>query len=166
MTGHSTRFSIRTALAAERPGLVKIWQAAAAASHHFLREEDIRTLRPAVIEYLGLADLELWVLCDEADIPVGFMGLARAAVDSLFIAPEFSRQGGGTLLINHARQLKGPLTVDVNEQNTAALSFYRRVGFEVVGRSPVDSDGRPFPLLHLRETRRDQILREEKTVKP
>jgi putative acetyltransferase len=42
------------------------------------------------------------------------------------------------------------LTVDVNEQNGAALGFYEALGFEVVDRSPVDEDGRPFPLLHLR----------------
>ena len=42
----------------------------------------------------------------------------------------------------------GPLAVDVNEQNEAALGFYRSLGFELVGRSPTDSGGRPFPLLH------------------
>jgi len=138
-------------LAAERPGLVDLWERATAATHHFLRADDIRSLRPAVVDYLAIADLELWVLCDEYDTPVGFMGLSDAAIDSLFIAPEFARRGGGTLLVQHARRLKGPLTVDVNEQNSAALDFYRRVGFEIVGRSPVDSAGRPFPLLHLRE---------------
>ncbi len=40
--------------------------------------------------------------------------------------------------------------VDVNEQNTQALDFYLRRGFHVVGRSPLDGQGRPYPLLHLR----------------
>jgi putative acetyltransferase len=40
--------------------------------------------------------------------------------------------------------------VDVNEQNPAAVGFYEALGFVVVSRSPVDGDGRPFPLLHMR----------------
>ncbi|HET8946999.1 MAG TPA: GNAT family N-acetyltransferase, partial [Candidatus Polarisedimenticolia bacterium] len=35
-----------------------------------------------------------------------------------------------------------------------ALKFYKACGFEVEGRSPVDGAGRPFPLLHLKETAR------------
>lgn len=44
-------------------------------------------------------------------------------------------------------------TVDVNEQNTQAVGFYARAGFTVTGRSPVDDEGRPYPLLHLALTR-------------
>jgi putative acetyltransferase len=40
--------------------------------------------------------------------------------------------------------------VDVNEQNDQAVGFYRRMGFEVAGRSAVDGLGQPFPLLHMR----------------
>jgi hypothetical protein len=41
------------------------------------------------------------------------------------------------------------LTVDVNEQNPRAYAFYQRYSFVDVGRSEVDSAGRPFPLLHM-----------------
>lgn len=40
--------------------------------------------------------------------------------------------------------------VDVNEQNPDAVGFYRRMGFEIVGRLPLDGQGRPFPVLHMR----------------
>ncbi|MGY0625916.1 MAG: GNAT family N-acetyltransferase, partial [Paraglaciecola chathamensis] len=39
--------------------------------------------------------------------------------------------------------------VDVNEQNPKALGFYQRIGFKVVGRSELDGQGKPYPLLHL-----------------
>jgi len=42
------------------------------------------------------------------------------------------------------------LTLDVNEQNTQALGFYLHQGFEIVGRSPKDGLGQPYPLLHMR----------------
>ena len=53
--------------------------------------------------------------------------------------------------MRHARELKGELTVDVNEQNPAAVRFYEACGFVVEGRSELDSSGRPFPLLHMRQ---------------
>ncbi len=40
--------------------------------------------------------------------------------------------------------------LDVNEQNEGAVRFYAARGFAEVGRSPLDGEGRPFPLLHLR----------------
>jgi len=42
------------------------------------------------------------------------------------------------------------LAVDVNEQNEAALGFYKALGFSVVARSPTDAGGRPFPILHMK----------------
>jgi putative acetyltransferase len=38
----------------------------------------------------------------------------------------------------------------VNEQNTAAVAFYKACGFVVEGRSELDETGRPYPLLHMR----------------
>jgi putative acetyltransferase len=144
---------IRGTLPSEQDALIDIWLRSVRASHRFLTEEDIQSLLPAVVDYLALPQLELWILCTASDRPGGFMGPSGAAVDALFLAPEHYRQGGGTRLLDHARRLKGPLAVDVNEQNPAALDFYLARGFKVVGRSPVDADadGRPFPLIHLRE---------------
>jgi putative acetyltransferase len=78
------------------------------------------------------------------------MGLSGSKLESLFLAPEFHRQGGGRRLVQHAQSLRGELTVDVNEQNAAACRFYEACGFVVEGRSELDSTGRPFPVLHLR----------------
>jgi putative acetyltransferase len=71
-------------------------------------------------------------------------------MDSLFLAPQFHRRGGGRRLVQHAQALYGELTVDVNEQNAAARAFYEACGFVVEGRSEHDDQGRPYPLLHLR----------------
>ena len=51
-----------------------------------------------------------------------------------------------------------PATVDVNEQNHGAVGFYRHIGFEVTGRSDLDDQGRPYPLLHLRRQRSSTSL--------
>ena len=143
--------NIRSRQPGEIPVLVEIWLRSVRATHGFLSEQDIAALEPLVREQV-LPKLEVWVL--ETDAPIGFMALKDNSVEGLFIDPAHIGAGGGRLLLEHARRLKGPLLVDVNEQNPAALRFYLANGFEVIGRSETDSGGRPFPLLHLREAGR------------
>jgi putative acetyltransferase len=144
--------NIRPAIPGDHARLLTIWQESVRATHSFLSEADIAELLP-VVRDVALPQLELWVLCDEESDPVGFMGLCGSKVEALFMAPAFFRRGGGRQLLEHARRLKGlPLTVDVNEQNPAAVAFYESNGFRVIGRSPLDGNGRPFPLLHLEWT--------------
>jgi putative acetyltransferase len=142
--------TIRPAGPTDRDTLLDIWLRSVRATHTFLTEDDIQSLLPLVRD-AALPELELWVLCSEGGTPAGFLGLSGSKVEALFIAPESSRRGGGRMLLDHARQLKGALTVDVNEQNPEALRFYAACGFAVIGRSAMDTAGRPFPLLHLRE---------------
>ncbi len=142
---------IRTSPPAERPDLAELWERSVRATHTFLNEADISSLRPVVIEFLGRESLELYVLADEVDGPVGFLVLAGDAIEALFLEPSHRRQGCGSRLVAHAQQLRGgSLRVDVNEQNAEARDFYGALGFMVVARSPLDDDGRPFPLLHMR----------------
>lgn len=134
---------------ADRETLLDIWLRSVRATHTFLGEPDVQGLLPAVRDYLSSPDSELWTLCSERTTPTGFMGLADNNVEALFVAPEHARRGGGRLLLEHARKLKGPLRVDVNEQNPEAVRFYEANGFQVIGRSPVNAGGRPFPFAAL-----------------
>ena len=131
--------------------LIALWERSVRATHHFLGEDDIVALRPLVAEALGGGALELWVLVGDDDVPVGFIGLDGDDISALFLEPTWRGRGGGRRLVGHAQALRGgALTVDVNEQNPDAVGFYAALGFTVVGRSPLDDGGRPFPLLHLR----------------
>jgi putative acetyltransferase len=140
---------IRPATPADHVALLALWLASVRATHAFLDEHDIQALIPIVRDD-ALPNLEVWVMQRKALVS-GFIGLSGAHVEALFVAPECFRQGCGQALLAHARQLKGMLTVDVNEQNPQALAFYIANGFKVQGRSPIDASGNPFPLLHLRE---------------
>src|SRR5919108_6335266 len=142
---------IREAQSTDRERLPDIWLRSVRETHTFLTEDDIQALLPLARDELLLGDLELWLLCQDDDI-AGFTGLDGANVEALFLDPEFRRLGGGRLLIDHARRLKGPLTVEVNEQNPEAVRFYEALGFETVSRSPDDGAGRPFPILKMRQT--------------
>jgi putative acetyltransferase len=105
-----------------------------------------------VHEYLASRETDFWVFCDDSGAIRGFMGMSGTKMESLFLAPEFLRRGAGRRLVQHAQARHAALTVDVNEQNAAARAFYEACGFVVEGRSELDDQGRPYPLLHLRWT--------------
>jgi putative acetyltransferase len=143
---------IRRAQPTEHAALVMLWERSVRATHDFLTEADIAFYRPLVAEYFESSAGDLWVLTDEADVPIGFLGLAGSSIAALFIDPAHRGRGGGRRLVSHAQKLGGvALTVDVNEQNVAARGFYEALGFAVVGRSPLDDSGRPYPILHMRQ---------------
>jgi putative acetyltransferase len=146
-----TDMHVRRARVEDRGQLVELWERSVRATHLFLEESDIVALRPLVAEGLASDALDWWVLVAGAETPIGFLGYTRDTVAALFIDSDYLRQGGGKRLIAHAQSLSaGALAVDVNEQNEAALRFYQALGFRVVGRSPTDEDGRPFPILHMK----------------
>ncbi|HEX5213836.1 MAG TPA: acetyltransferase [Vicinamibacterales bacterium] len=132
--------------------LLAVWERSVRASHTFLSDSDVRALRPLVAVYLAGDALDLWVLADDANVAVGFLGIAGDAIDALFLDPAYRGLGYGRRLVEYAQAMRPgcPLTVDVNEQNEGACRFYATLGFVVVSRSPLDDAGRPFPLLHMR----------------
>jgi putative acetyltransferase len=140
--------TLRPALATDTDRLVGVWRAAVEATHHFLSPADIDDL-----EYRLPREFVPAVRVTVAEIDgafVGFSGTAANRLEMLFVDPSVHGRGVGTVLLEHAVEHAGVDELDVNEQNPGAVEFYRRRGFEQFGRSPVDSDGRPFPLLHLR----------------
>lgn len=145
---------IRRATPKDRDVLFDVWLRSVEATHAFVSDADIQAFKPLVRDYLASNETEFWVLCDADGAVAGFMGMAGPEVESLFLAPEFHGRGGGRRLVEHARTLHGELTVDVNEQNAAAVGFYQACGFVVEGRSELDGSGRPYPLLHMRRAAR------------
>jgi putative acetyltransferase len=131
------------------PALVDVWEASVRATHHFLPKGEIETLRPLVRDRYMPA-LQVFAYLNEQDVPLGFMGAGDNRLEMLFVAPEARGQGIGKALLRYGVEVCGVQELDVNEQNPQACDFYRHMGFEVVGRSERDGEGRPFPLLHMR----------------
>ncbi|WP_144171850.1 acetyltransferase [Pseudomonas sp. Kh13] len=139
---------IRQSIAADHPQLLDIWLRAVRATHHFLQASDIDALLPQLRDVYFQA-VELWVAVDTDDRPLGFIGFHESHVEMLFVDPKHHGQGIGRALLDFGRQSRSTMSVDVNEQNPQAVGFYRHYGFIQTGRSPLDGEGRPFPLLHM-----------------
>jgi putative acetyltransferase len=144
-------FHLRRASSTDHVSMLTLWERSVRATHGFLEEDDIETLRPLVAEEFTGATVDWWLLTDDVNRAVGFLGYSTDCIEGLFIDPDFRGQGAGSSLVAHAERLaSGHLRVDVNEQNDDARRFYEAIGFVVVGRSETDGGERPFPLLHMR----------------
>lgn len=130
------------------PRVIEVWEASVRATHHFISEADIQFFKPRLRDVLPV--LALACARDEQDRVAGFTAVAHGNVDMLFIHPAFRGQGVGRRLLRYAIDSLDATTLDVNEQNEQAGGFYRRMGFEAVGRSERDGTGKPYPLLHMR----------------
>lgn len=128
--------------------VVQIWRDAVDATHDFLSDEDRAAIDAEVSDFLPKAPL--WVAVDGDDRPIGFMMMSDAHMEALFVDPSHRGEGVGRALVQHGLALHPAITTDVNEQNHQAVGFYERLGFVRTGRSPVDGQGRPYPLIHLR----------------
>ena len=145
----TSKFHVRPAQLTDFPLLLEIWRRAVAATHDFVTPEDRAAIDRAVAEdYLPSA--ELLVATNVENGPIAFLGGSGREIESLFVDPSVHGQGAGRLLLEHFDRLgEGDLIVEVNEQNGGARAFYERLGFRVVSRSPLDGQGRPYPLLRL-----------------
>ncbi|WP_421809480.1 acetyltransferase [Flagellimonas sp.] len=128
--------------------VVRVWESSVRATHHFLKEEDIEYFKPLILNtYLDAVELRC-MRNDENNI-LGFLGVAEQNLEMLFIDPEHRGKGVGKSLLDHAMENLNVTKVDVNEQNEQAVGFYEHFGFEVIGRSELDSSGKPYPILHM-----------------
>ncbi|WIE47705.1 acetyltransferase [Pseudomonas sp. GM17] len=141
--------NIRKRRAADDPRLAALWERSVRATHDFIAEDDIQLLYPLVRDTY-LPALEAWLLEDADGTPAGFIATAGDKVEMLFVEPARRGQGVGRQLLDHVRSRHPRLSVDVNEQNPQAHGFYRHYGFEDIGRSATDGQGRPFPIIHMR----------------
>ena len=129
--------------------VTSIWEASVRASHHFLSEADIRFYKPLILsEYLPI--LSLFGIRAASGGIAGFIGVAESKIEMLFVQPDNFGKGIGNALCRFAVQELRAWKVDVNEDNQEALKFYIKMGFKIVGRSPLDPSGKPFPILHLK----------------
>ncbi|MDE6205677.1 MAG: GNAT family N-acetyltransferase [Duncaniella sp.] len=137
---------IRNCRESDYPELVGVWERSVRASHDFLTETDIEEIKSKLAaEYFQC--VKLVCVEDEGRI-VGFTGMADGKIEMLFVDAERRGEGIGGVLMDYAIG-RGATSVDVNEQNRAALGFYESRGFRVSGRDETDDAGRPFPILHM-----------------
>lgn len=129
--------------------MISVWESSVRATHTFLSEDIISSLKKDILEqYFPM--LNTYIAIDENKIIHGILGTAGNRLEMLFVHADSRGHGCGKLLINFAINILNIDELDVNEQNPQAVGFYLHIGFEQIGRSELDGQGNPFPLLHLK----------------
>ena len=129
--------------------LLEVWERSVRATHLFLSDGEVRSIREYVPQaLLGVA--HLLVAEDEAGAPAAFMGVEDGRLEMLFIDPEERGKGLGRRLLRLGIDIYGVRRLAVNEQNPQAAGFYEHMGFEAYARSETDEQGNPYPILYMR----------------
>ncbi len=147
ITGHSST-KIHTAGPENYDAIVDVWEQSVRATHDFVTPEDIDRLKPIIRDKM-LPDANVVYMKDDEDRISGFAGIVGDKIEMLFVSPAYFGKGIGKRLFWHAVCEMHADRLDVNESNVAAVNFYMRQGCKVIGRSPVDGMGNPYPILHL-----------------
>ena len=129
--------------------LLGAWERSVRATHLFLSDGEVRSIREYVPQAL-LGAAHLLVAEDEAGAPAAFMGVEDGTLEMLFIDPEERGKGLGSRLLRRGIESYGVRRLAVNEQNPRAAGFYEHMGFEVFARSETDEQGNPYPILYMR----------------
>ena len=119
----------------------QIWLTASIKAHDFVPAEFWRSdLKTMTTEILPHPDTEGYVH-EEQGVVDGFISLGGNCVGCLFIIPDRQRNGIGSALLNHVKQLHSDLVLSVYKKNVAATQFYLTQGFETIGESTCKHTG-------------------------
>ena len=129
--------------------LLEVWENSVRATHLFLSEKEIKSVREYVPQDLREI-AHLMIAEDEAGCAAAFMGIEDGTLEMLFIASKERGKGLGKRLIQYGMENYGIKRLAVNEQNPQARGFYEHMGFHVYKRTDHDEQGNPYPLLYMR----------------
>lgn len=138
--------NIRRAVSCDIPQLIEVWEESVRSTHDFLSENEIYFYKERIPCYLK--EVEIYVYTDCNSHIKGFIGVVAENIEMLFVNKR--GKGIGTMLLNFALEKLNAATVDVNEENNAAVGFYLSKEFSIVGRSGKDNEGKEHPIIHLK----------------
>ena len=130
--------------------LLKVWESSVRATHLFLSENEIANIKNYVPQALEEIP-QLFIVENEKQLPVGFMGIVEQHLEMLFVAREERGKGFGKKLLQYGIEKYSVNDLAVNEQNPLAKGFYEHMGFTVYKRTELDEQGNPYPLLYMKK---------------
>jgi len=131
--------------------IVHVWEQSVHATHEFLSDHEIKQLKSLILKELFDAVQQKCIKNTKRKI-IGFSGVNEQHLEMLFVSPASQGKGVGTSLCVYAIKHQGVTKVDVNEKNPRAKVFYEKIGFHVVGRSELDRQNMPHPIIHMQKT--------------
>lgn len=111
--------------------MVRIWYEASIIAHSFVPASFWALQKSEMKDkYLPLAENFIY---QEKEQIAGFISIVGERVCALFVTPEMQGKGIGRALMEHAKILKGNLSLKVYKENKRAFRFYEMCGFVAIG---------------------------------
>ena len=130
--------------------LLTVWESSVKATHLFLSDKEIESLKHYVPQ--ALREIPHLLIAENEDgAPVAFAGIDGHKLEMLFVAAEKRGKGVGRQLLQYAVDTYAVNELAVNEQNPQAIGFYEHMGFASYKRSETDEQGNPYPILYMRK---------------
>ena len=119
---------IRKLLNGDIDRVADIWLKTNLKVHYFISNQYWKSNYELVKEMMSQS--EVYVYEDDKMIQ-GFVGLNAEYIEGIFVSDEMQSCGIGKLLLDHIKNKKLRLRLNVYQKNTRALSFYQREGFNI-----------------------------------
>ena len=113
-----------------------IWLDTNLKTHYFISAQYWKSNFELVKELMLQA--EVYVYENDQKIQ-GFTGVRDKYIEGIFVEDEMQSRGIGRLLLNHIKDKKHKLSLNVYQKNIRAIRFYQREGFEIQ-REDLDED--------------------------
>lgn len=138
---------IRPYVSSDTDQLIAVWYRASLIAHPFLSETFLEAERGQIIEqWLPATETTVYEVDGRV---VGSISLMDTEVGGLFVDPDHQGKGIGRALVDHARETRPFLELDVFEANSIGRRFYDRYGFRFVSRHIHEETGQPQLRLRL-----------------
>lgn len=131
-----------------RAQVLDTWERSVLATHFFLSPVDFEKIKTLVYG-IDFNNFSVYCLVNGDEV-IGFIGMDGLRIEMLFLSPSHTGVGLGRKLVEFAINECRATEVDVNEQNLKAVSFYKKLGFEVFDRTETDSLGMEYPILKMK----------------
>lgn len=128
--------------------IISVWEKSVRATHNFLDINDIDYFKEKLKE-IDFSTFLVYCLITENKL-IGFIGVSGNSIETLFLDPDFIGKGYGRKMIQFAIKELNAYKVEVNEQNSDAVNFYTKSGFETYERTEKDGFGKDYPILKMK----------------
>lgn len=122
---------IRLAERDDMDRIMEIWLEGNLQAHAFVDPVYWASHLQEVREAITQADVWVW---EENNRIEAFAGVVENYLAGLFVSGEQRGKGIGGLLLEHVKQQRSPLTLQVYSLNHSAVRFYEQHGFETVSK--------------------------------
>lgn len=129
---------IRTFQENDLNSVMQIWLDTNIKAHSFIPTEYWIGHYATVIQMLPQAEVYVYEEEDTHQV-LGFIGLIDHYIAGIFVDDTVQSKGIGKQLLDHAKEMKSTLHLNVYQKNTQAISFYQREQFVIQSESVDDS---------------------------